>query len=81
MNAKDKLITYCQKAGLILVQVNTTIPSCLLGKKNGILRMCIDYHSINNNTIVNWYPLPIVDDILDSLDGSMVYSKLDLVTG
>ena len=43
--------------------------------------MCIDYHSINNNTVVNQYPLPRIDDILDHLGGSMVYSKLDLATG
>ena len=43
--------------------------------------MCIDYHSINNNTVVNQYPLPRIDDILDRLGGSMVYSKLDLATG
>ena len=81
MNARDKLITCYQKAGLSLAQVNTTIPSCLLEKKDGTLRMCIDYHSINNNTVVNQYPLPRIDDILDRLGGSMVYSKLDLATG
>ena len=43
--------------------------------------MCIDYCSINNNTVVNQYPLPRIDDIIDRLDGSMVYSKLDLATG
>ena len=43
--------------------------------------MCIDYHSINNNTVVNQYPLPRIDDILNRLGGSIVYSKLDLATG
>ena len=43
--------------------------------------MCIDYCSINNNTVVYWYPLPRIDDIIDLLGGSMVYSKLDLATG
>ena len=43
--------------------------------------MYIDYRSINNNTIVNQYPLPIIDYIIDCLGGSMVYSKLDLAIG
>ena len=40
--------------------------------------MCIDYSSINKNTVANQYQLPRIDDIMDSLDGSMVYNKLDL---
>ena len=43
--------------------------------------MCIDYHSINKNTIANQYPLPRIDDILNYLGRSMVYSKLYLATG
>ena len=42
--------------------------------------MCIDYHSINNNTILNYYQLPRIDDIIYCLGGSMVYIKLDLAT-
>ena len=41
----------------------------------------MDYHSINNNTVVNQYLLPRIDNILDHLGGSMVYRKLDLATG
>ena len=72
MNARDKLITCYQKAGLSLAQFNTTIPSFLLEKKDVTLRMCIDYQIINNNTIVNQYPLPRIYDILDCLGRSMV---------
>ena len=43
--------------------------------------MCIEYRSINNNTVVNQNPLLRIDDILDRLGGSMVYSKLYLATG
>ena len=43
--------------------------------------MHIDYDSINNNIIVNQYPLPGIDDILDYLGRSMGYSKLNLATG
>ena len=81
MNIRDKLITCYQKAGSSLVQMNTTISSLLLKKKDGTLRMCIDYCSINNSTVVNQYPLPRKDGIRDYLGGFMVYSKLDLATG
>ena len=40
--------------------------------------MCIDYRSLNNNTIVNRYPLPRIDDLLDRLAGTKIYSKIDL---
>ena len=43
--------------------------------------MCIDYHNINNNTVVNRYLIPRIYEIIDHLGISMVYSKLDLATG
>ena len=56
-------------------------PILFAKKKEGTLRMCIDYRSLNNNTIVNRYPLPRIDDILDRLSGSKIYSKIDLFNG
>ena len=43
--------------------------------------MCIDYYSINNSTVVNYYPIPRKDDILYCSGESMVYCKLDLAIG
>ena len=43
--------------------------------------MFIDYHSINYNTVVDQYPLPRIDGILNYSGRSLVYSKLDLATG
>ena len=48
MNEINKLITCYQKAGLSLAQVNATIPSSFLEKRDDTLRMCIEYCSINN---------------------------------
>ncbi|GKF65796.1 hypothetical protein Tco_0192313, partial [Tanacetum coccineum] len=50
-------------------------------KKGGSFCMCIEYHELNKLTIKNRYPLPRIDDLLDQLQGSRVYSKIDLRSG
>ncbi|GJV70547.1 putative reverse transcriptase domain-containing protein [Tanacetum coccineum] len=47
----------------------------------GSFRMCIDYHELNKLTVKNRYPLPRIDDLFDQLQGSSVYSKIDLTSG
>ncbi|GKA34058.1 putative reverse transcriptase domain-containing protein [Tanacetum coccineum] len=49
-------------------------------RKTGI-RMCIDYRELNKLTVKNRYPLPRIDDLFDQLQGSSVYSKIDLRSG
>ncbi|GKF06830.1 putative reverse transcriptase domain-containing protein [Tanacetum coccineum] len=44
-------------------------------------QMCIDYRELNKLTIKNRYPLPRIDDLFDQLQGSSVYSKIDLLSG
>jgi hypothetical protein len=43
--------------------------------------MCVDYHSLNEVTIKNKYPLARIDDLLDQLKGSCVFSKIDVRSG
>ena len=47
-------------------------------KKDGSLRMCIDYKLLNSVTIKNKYPLLKIDDLFDQLRGASVFSKIDL---
>nr|GEU41768.1 putative reverse transcriptase domain-containing protein [Tanacetum cinerariifolium] len=50
-------------------------------KKYRSFRMCIDYHELNKLIVKNHYPLLMVDDLFDQLQGSSVYSKIDLRSG
>ena len=56
-------------------------PVILVKKKDGSMRMCIDYRALNKCTIKNRYPLPLVDEMFDQLNGAKWFSKIDLRSG
>ncbi|GKE77162.1 putative reverse transcriptase domain-containing protein, partial [Tanacetum coccineum] len=53
-------------------------PVLFVKKKDRYFLMCIDYHELNKLAMKNRYPLPRIDDLFDQLQGSRVYSKIDL---
>jgi hypothetical protein len=56
-------------------------PVIFIRKKDGLWRLCIDYHQLNKATIKNQYPLPRIDDLFDQMKGATVFSKIDLRSG
>ncbi|KAL0537355.1 hypothetical protein IC582_026333 [Cucumis melo] len=56
-------------------------PVLFVKKKDGSMRLCIDYRELNKVTVKNKYPLPRIDDLFDQLQGATVFSKIDLLLG
>ena len=56
-------------------------PVLLVEKKDGSLRMVVYYRALNEVTIKNKYPLPMINDLFDQLQGAKVFSKINLRSG
>ena len=70
------------KTGLIKPSKSQwTSPVVVVEKKNGKKRLCVDYRKLNNVTKRDHYPLPRIDDMLETLQGSQWFASLDLASG
>ena len=53
----------------------------LVKKKDGSWKLCVDYRGFNNTTMKDKFHIPLIDDLMDELGGSRIYSKIDLRAG
>src|SRR5436190_14181896 len=79
LKALDKYLTKALAKGWIQESKSPAgAPVLFTPRKSGELRFCVDYRALNAMTIKNRYPLPLINELLDRLDGSVVFSKIDL---
>ena len=77
--ALSEFITEGLEKGIIRESVSPAgAPILFVPKKDGTLHLCIDYRELNAITIKNRHPLPLISEILDRLNGSTIFSKIDL---
>ena len=78
----ERQVAELLKAGLIVPSVSSfASPVLLVQKKDGTWRFCIDYRKLNDMTVKNRFPMPLVDEILDELAGTQYFSSLDMTAG
>lgn len=81
-NEIDKMVKELLKAGTVQPSSSPyASPVVLVKKKDHTWRLCVDYRKLNNMTIKDRFPIPLIDDLMDELGGSAVYSKIDLRAG
>jgi hypothetical protein len=77
--ALSEFITEGLEKGIIRESVSPAgAPILFVPKKDSTLRLCIDYRGLNAITVKNRHPLPLISKILDRLNGSTIFSKIDL---
>ena len=74
----DYLVDMMAKGLIRVSNAPCGAPILFARKKDGSLRLCVDYRRLNNITIKNVYPLPLIHELLDRVSGSSFFSKLDL---
>ena len=78
---QEKLDAFLDKKLIAPCHSPYSAPAMLVPKKNGKLRLVIDYRQLNSQTIKSCWPIPSIEEIFDTLDGSSVFSTIDMSWG
>lgn len=80
--AMEKIITELIDSKEIQVSDSPySSPAVMVRKKDGSWRMCVDYRQLIAQTVKNKFPMPIIEDLLDELNGAKIFTKLDFRSG